>query len=203
MSQPSLAHDYFEWAKQQLVAIQATLVALEGSVGSLKNDARTHADQAIARLRTARDDFQARVEAARSDAAATNKAVTEATVAASQAAWTKVESAYQDFLKAAADNASVVQTAIAARAEAQHQAWHSSLQSIRTNATGAIDYARGETEAAFQRLAAETEKAGTKLRGVSAAGEESWKAIKAGVDETVSAFERTWKKVYESVSNIR
>ncbi len=203
MSEPSRAHDYLEWAKQQLTALQATLVTLEGSVGSLKNEARTHAEQALARLHTARDDFKVRVEAARTEAAATNKAVTDATVAASEAAWTKVESAYQDFLKAATDNASVVQAAIAARTEAQRQAWQSSLHAIRTSAVGAIDYAHSEANAALQRLSAETEKAGSKLGPVSAAGEESWKAIKAGLDETVSAFERTWKKVYESVSNIR
>ncbi len=96
-----------------------------------------------------------------------------------------------------------MQAALTARAEAQRQAWQSSLQSIRASTVGAIDYARGETEAAFQRLAAETDKAGSKLGGVSAAGEESWKAIKVGVEDTISAFERTWKKVYESVSNIR
>ena len=203
MSEPSHAHDYVEWAKQQLAAIQATLVALEGSVGSLKDDARTQADQAIIRLRSARDDFKTRVEAARTEAVAANKAVTEATLAASQAAWTRVELAYQDYLKAAGDNASVVQTAITARAEAQRQAWQSSLQSVRANAVGAIDYARGETQAAFQRLAAETDKAGSKLGGVSAAGAESWQAIKLGVEDTMSAFERTWKKVYELVGNIR
>ena len=168
-----------------------------------ESEARTRADQAMARLRAARDDFQARVETAKTEAAATNKAVTDATVAASQAAWTRFESAYQDFLKAAGDNASLVQAALTARAEAQRQAWQSSLQSIRASTVGAIDYARGETEAAFQRLAAETDKAGSKLGGVSAAGEESWKAIKVGVEDTISAFERTWKKVYELVSNIR
>ena len=203
MSEPSLAHDYLEWTKQQLTAIQATLVTLEGSLGSLKDDARTHAEQAIARLRTAQDEFKTRIEAARTEAVAANKAVAEATVAASEAAWTKVESAYQDFLKAAAENASVVQTAITARTEAQRQAWQSSLQALRASAAGAIDHARGEADAALKLLSAETEKAGTTLGHVSAAGEESWKAIKAGLDETVSAFERTWKKVYESMSNIR
>jgi hypothetical protein len=203
MSEPSLSHDYFEWAKQQLAAIQATLVALEGSAGALKDDARRHADEAIARLHAARDDFKARIETARTEAVATNKAVTDATIAANQAAWTRVETAFQDFLKAAADNAAVVQSAIATRTEAQRAAWQTSLQSIRAHAVGAIDHARGEADAAFQRLSAETDKAGTRLGGVSAAGDESWKAIKAGLEDTAAAFERTWKKVYESVSNIR
>ena len=29
MSEPTLAHDYFEWTKQQLAAMQATLVSLD------------------------------------------------------------------------------------------------------------------------------------------------------------------------------
>lgn len=214
MSEPSLAHDYLEWTKQQLTAIQTTLVTLEGSLGSLKNEARTHAEQAIARLRTAQDEFKTRIEAARTEAVAANKAIAETTVAASEAAWSKVESAYQDFLKAAAENTTVVQTAITARTEAQRQVWQSSLQAVRASAAGAIDHARVEADAALKLLSAETEKAGkllsaeaekagTTLGHVSSAGEESWKLIKAGLDETVSAFERTWKKVYESVSNIR
>ena len=124
------------------------------------------------------------------------------------------KSAYQDFLKAAAENTTVVQTAITARTEAQRQVWQSSLQAVRASAAGAIDHARVEADAALKLLSAETEKAGkllsaeaekagTTLGHVSSAGEESWKLIKAGLDETVSAFERTWKKVYKSVSNIR
>ena len=76
MSKQTLVDEYLEWSKQKLGEIEVTLASLDGSVEALKHDARTEADRAIARIRTARDVFKAKVDAVRSDLAAT-KAIAE------------------------------------------------------------------------------------------------------------------------------
>jgi transcriptional regulator len=121
MTMQHLAHEYVAWAKQKLDEIDATLATLENSVGALEKDARTQAERAIARIRTARDAFKAKVDAAvRSDLAAAEAITKEAQVGI-EAEWTEVELAFQDFLAAAASHASIVKKALTARAEAQRQ----------------------------------------------------------------------------------
>ena len=107
---------------------------------------------------------------------------------------------FQAFLTAAAGQADVVKKALAARAEAQRKSWQSSLSAIRAAASNAIDQARADVDAAIGRLTAETEKAQTKLGRVSAAGDKSWQAINSGLEETRSAFERTWKKITDALA---
>lgn len=201
MSKQTLVDEYLEWSKQKLGEIEVTLASLDGSVEALKHDARTEADRAIARIRTARDVFKAKVDAVRSDLAAT-KAIADDAYAAIDAEWTEVESAFQDFLAAAAGQTTVVKKALTDRAKAQRLSWQSSLQAIQATASAAIDHALGEADAAIRRLAAETEKAEAKLGKVSAVGDESWKAIKGGLDEVISVYDRTWKKVSEAISKI-
>jgi hypothetical protein len=201
MSKQTHVDEYLEWSKQKLGEIETTLASLDGSVETLKHDARTEADRAIARIRTARDAFKAKVDAVRSDAAAT-KVITDDAYATIDAEWTEVELAFKDFLAAAADQASVVKKALTDRAKAQRQSWQSSLQAIRATALAAIDHASSEADTAIRRLAAETEKAEAKLGKVSAVGDESWKAIKNGLDEAISVYDRTWKKISEAVSKI-
>ena len=201
MPEQRRVQEYLEWAKQKLNEVEATLVALDGSLEVLKKDARTEADRAIARIRTARDAFKAKVDAVRPDAAAA-KAAADRVYDAAETEWTEVELAFQDYLKAAAGQASVVKKALADRAEAQRQSWQTSLQAIRAAALAALDQARGEVDAAIRRLTVEAEKAEGKIGKVSAVGDESLKAIKGGLDEAISVYVRTWKKISEAVSKI-
>jgi hypothetical protein len=202
MSKHSLAHEYLQWTKQQLDEIDTTLAALEGTVEQLKVDARAKADRALARIRSARDAFKARVQALRSDASSA-KSIADDAYLAVEPEWTEVELAFQDFLAAASGQAGVVKQALADRAEAQRQSWQSSLRAIRADASAAIDQARTEGDAAIRRLATEADKAKAKLGKVPAAGDESWKAIKQGLDEVISVYDRTWKKVSEAVAKIQ
>jgi hypothetical protein len=198
MTKQHLAHEYLTWTKQKLDEIDATLAAVEGSVDQLKTDART---KAIARIRTARDAFKAKADAVRSDVAAA-KAVADDAYVAVEAEWTEVELAFRDFLTAVEGQANVVKATLAARAEAQRRSWQSSIQAIQTAAAGSIEAALGEADAALRRVSAETEKVEAKLGKVSTAGDESWKAIKGGLDEAISVYERAWKKVSEAVAKI-
>ncbi len=201
MSKQSLAHQNLEWAKQKLDEIDATLASLEDSVETIKSDARKEADRAIARIQAARNTVKAQVDAASAEAMAV-KGIADDAYVALEAQWAEVDSAFQAFLTAAAGQADIVKKALAARAEAHRRAWQTSLEGIRAVASDAIDQARGEVDAAFRRLAAETEKAQAKLGQFSTAGDESWKAIKNGLEETRSVYERTWKKITDALTKV-
>ncbi len=60
-----------------------------------------------------------------------------------------------------------------------------------------------EWDAAIRRLAVEAEKAEAQLWRASAVGGESWKAIKSGLEEAVSVYDRTWKKISEAIAKGR
>ena len=198
MTKQHLAHEYLTWTKQKLDEIDATLAAVDGSIEAWKSDART---KAIARIRAARDAFKAKVDAAQSEVAAA-KAITDDAYVAVEADWTEFELAFRDFLTAAEGQANVVKKTLAARAEAQRQSWQSSLQAIRGAASASIDHALEEADAAIRRVAAETAKVEAKIGKVSTAGDKSWKVIKGGLDEAISVYERTQKKISEALAKI-
>jgi hypothetical protein len=202
MSPQKTVHAYREWARQKLDEIDATLAALDGSFEALTKDARKEADRAIARIRIARDAFKAKVDAVRPDAAAT-KALADSTYASLDAEWAKVELAFQDFLAAAAGQANLVKKALTARNEAQRQSLQASLHAIGAAAAFAIEHAHSEAYAALRRLAAETANAEARLGQVSAAGDESWTAIKGGLKDAISVYERAWEKISGAVSKMR
>jgi hypothetical protein len=202
MPKQDLAHEYLEWAKHKVDEVDAALAALSTSVEALKKEARTEIDHAAGRLQSARDAFKAKVETLRSDVAA-SKAIADDAYVAIEKDWTHVELAFQDFLKAATGEADVVKKALAARAEAQRKSLQTSLHSIKSAALAQLDHARSEADAVYRRLAAETEKAEAKLGKATIAGDESWKAIKSGVDEIVAVYSRTWKKISEAISEAR
>ena len=202
MAKQHLAHEYLVWAKQRLDEIDSTLGSLESSVGSLEKDARTQAEAAITRIRNSRDAFKAKVDAAARSDFAVAEAITKESQIGIESEWTAVEMAFQDFLTAAASHASIAKEALTARVEAQRQAWQSSLETTRATAMAGIDQARGEADKLIRGLAAEAEKAEAKYGQVSTAGGDSWKAIKVGLEDAISVYDRTWRKISDAVAKI-
>jgi hypothetical protein len=96
------------------------------------------------------------------------------------------------------------------RIRATRDAFKANVEAVRADAAavrGAADntYASlvAEWDAAIRRLAVEAEKAEAKLWKASAVGGESWKAIKSGLEEAVSVYDRTWKKISEAIAKGR
>lgn len=202
MSDKHLAHEYIEWSKQKLDEIDATLLGLDKQIETLTGDARTTADRAVADVLAARDAFKAKVEALRADVPTAEDAAADVYAALDQQ-WGEVELAVHGLLSAVAGRADVLKAALKARADAQRKAMRSSFQAIRANATEAIDRARGEVEAALHRITAEAEKVEAKLGQVSAAGGDTWKAIKGGLADAKSVHEKTWKAISDAISRNR
>ena len=70
-----LPDEFLDWSKQRLEDIKAALAGLGDYAEGLSTDARKQADLALARMRAARDAFEAKIDAILPDA--TTKTVTE------------------------------------------------------------------------------------------------------------------------------
>nr|ART37994.1 F62 [uncultured bacterium] len=57
-------------------------------------------------------------------------------------------------------------------------------------------------DVAIARLSEETEKLEGKLGQVSNAGDETWKAVKSGLEETKAVHEKTVRKIIEALSRV-
>lgn len=203
MTKPDIAQAYLEWTKQKLDESAATIAKIEEAAAKLSGASSAKAEEALAQFRTARNDFQAKVTALQADLA-DSKQVTEAALSTVSAQWNEVELAFQKFLGTAGDQAGVVKDALAARAEAQRQAFLTSLETIHTSAASALEQGRKEMESSLRRWTEETEKTlGPKLSQLSAAGDESWNALKAGLDETAAVYEKTWSRITKAFTNTK
>ncbi|NEW89006.1 MULTISPECIES: hypothetical protein [Rhodopseudomonas] len=198
MTKPDLTQAYLEWTKQKLDESAATIAKIEEGVAKLGEASSAKAEEALAQFRTARDAFQSKVTALQADLGE-SKQVTDAALAAVSAQWNEVELAFQKFLGTAGDQAGVVKDALAARAEAQRQSFLSSLETIQSGAAAALEQGRKEMESSLRRWTEEAEKTlGPKLTQLSAAGDETWNAVKAGLDETAAVYEKTWARISQA-----
>lgn len=203
MTKPDLTQAYLEWTKQKLDESAATIAKIEEAAAKLGDASSAKAQEALAQLRSARETFQTQVSALQADLGA-SKQVTDSALSAVSAQWNEVELAFQKFLGTAGDQAGVVKDALAARAEAQRQAFLSSLETMQTSAALALEQGRKEMESSLRRWTEETEKTlGPKLTQLSAAGDETWNALKAGLDETAAAYEKTWARISQAFAKTK
>jgi hypothetical protein len=203
MSKPDLAQAYLEWTKQKLDESAATIAKLDEAATKLTDEASAKAQEALGQFREARDAFKAKVDALQADLGA-SKQVTDAAMAAATAQWTEVEMAFQQFLKTSGDQASLVRSALAARAEAQRQSFQASMETVQASAASALEQGRKELDSALRRWTDEAEKTlGPKLSQLSAAGDETWSALKTGLDETAAVYEKTWSKITQAFSKVK
>ena len=72
------------------------------------------------------------------------------------------------------------------------------------SAAAAIEQGRKEIDAAVRQWTEQTEKTlGPKLGQLSAAGDETWSALKTGLGETAAVYEKTWSNISKAFSKIK
>jgi len=196
MKNQSQAHEALSWAKQRLDDLDTMIAQVEKNADKLKDDARANADTALARLQASR----VKVKASYDQLLAETDAMKDDARKTLEREWVEVESAFQAFLAAAKDQAETVRTVIQARADAQQKYWEESIADLRAQADNTVEKARGEFDAALKRLSDETEKFQTRIGEVKDAGDESWKAVKAGLADAKATHDRTIEKIRNAFS---
>jgi hypothetical protein len=194
MTTKSSAHIYFNWAKERLDEMDATLALLEGKVGELRDDTRANAESALADMREKGDAFR---QAIKNETKA-NEAAWNRTKAQLEPYWSAFETNVEKYVEAAGQQGEHHQAAFRARADAQRKAWQEAADNLHT---AAAEYAADRTEvaSAVKRMKADAEAAEAKLAKLSRAGTESWSALNTALAETRAAFDRANQVVYETL----
>lgn len=201
MTKESRAHQEVEWAKQKLDEIDATLVALEQTVGDVNASARQHADQALAQLKAARDAAHKRYDKLRANVDAARKGADNA-YEDFKAEWADVELAFESFVATTRVQMDVARKAVAARAEAQRQSWERAVAAIQAAASDAVNEGQREFHTAIERLSAARRKMEAKAGDAASARDETWSAIKEGIDEARAAHGRAWKRIRDAFERL-
>lgn len=194
MGEKSYPHETIAWAKQRLDELDAIISEVEKISRELSGSVRAEADAALARLEASRASLQQSYDALRAEAEDLDRTA-EDLQDALDTEWVEVETSFQSLLGALADQADTVRGMVAARVEAQRQAWDNSLKGLRDQATETVDTARGELDAAINRLSEEAERFQARIGQVKDAGDTSWEALKSGLAEARAVHDRTIDKI--------
>jgi len=202
-SQPrqTYPHQTIAWAKQRLTELDAIISEAEKSADKLKGSISSEADKALARLKASRLRIQKHYDDLRTETDEV-KRVTKEGQAALDSEWVEVESTLQSFLTAVAAQAGTVRDMVVARVQAQRQSWEASLQGLRDQTAEAVEKGRRDLDTAIRRLSDEVEKFQAKIGEAKSAGDESWQAVKNGLAEAKSAYDRTITKIKDTVSRV-
>ncbi|MGE4404951.1 hypothetical protein [Pseudomonas sp.] len=195
------AHHAIAWAKHRLDETDAILSQVEKSAADIKEDTRKQADAARARLAASRaklqqyyDDLLAQADTAKQEADEIQDKL--------EAEWIEVESALQQFVATTGDQVKTVRGIVVVRTRAQRQAWQNALKDLRDQAADAVEKARSELDAAFDRLSTEAEKFQAHIGEVKDAGDESWRAVKQGFADAKAAHAVTVQKIKDAFSKV-
>lgn len=201
MSDRSRTHETVAWAKQRLDDLDAIISEVEKTSDKLKDSARKEVDAILTRLKASRGTIQKIYDDLRDEANAVKGSV-EGIQDALEAEWVEVESAFQTYLSAVGDRAESTRDVVVARARAQRQSWEASLKALRDQAADVVEAARGEFDAAINRLSDETEKFQARIGEAKDAGDESWKAVKGGLADARAVHDRTIQKIKDAFSKL-
>lgn len=194
MGGKSYPHETIAWAKQRLDELDAIIFEVEKASKDLSGSVRAEADDARARLEASRTSLRKSYDALRAKAEDL-KRTAEDLQNDLDTEWVEVETSFQSFLGALADQADTVRNVVAARVEAQRQAWDNSLKELRDQAAETVDKAREELDAAIKRLSDEADRFQARIGEVKDAGDASWEAVKSGLAEAKAVHDRTIDKI--------
>ncbi|MGA0565229.1 hypothetical protein ACO2RV_22565 [Ancylobacter sp. VNQ12] len=194
MGDKSYPHETIAWAKQRLDELDAIISEVEKTSKDLSGSVRAEADAALARLEASRVGLQKSYDALRTETEDLKRTAEDVQNALDDE-WVEVETSFQSFLGALADQADTVRGIVAARVEAQRQAWDNSLKGLRDQAAETVDQARGDLDAAIKRLSDEADTFQARIGEVKDARDASWEAVKSGLAEAKAVHDRTIDKI--------
>jgi hypothetical protein len=95
MASQSSIHFFFNWTKERIDEMDATVASLESKAGELRSESRSKADQVIADLRKKRDEFESTIK----KQAEAGEAARDATMKRLEAEWRGFETEVNNYLQ--------------------------------------------------------------------------------------------------------
>ncbi len=191
----STMHFYFNWAKERLDEMDATLAVLEAKTAEVRAETRVRADQLMAELRKKRDEFQSTLK----KQAEAGEVVWERIKVQLEGEWKTFEAELKKYLEAVGQEIGQQQAVFKAQLAAQMKAWREAADKVQA---AAADYAaeqRKQIEASLARMRTDAATAEQKLEKLASAGNQSWAALNAALAETRGVFDRANQSVRETL----
>jgi hypothetical protein len=198
MTTETYAHPFFNWAKERLNEIDATLTSIEARAGSLQADTKKQAENALSEIRTQREVFNEAIQKQKAGGEmgwASAKSELEAN-------WTSFEAYVQKYLNETHQDAKQLQATFEARAEAQQKAWQETFDTLRGKASAFASAKKQDADAALAHLKTEADTVKSKLATHSKAGAQSWSGFKTALEESRAAFDQASRKAYDAFKKV-
>jgi hypothetical protein len=186
MPTQSTAHFFFNWAKERIDEMDATVASLESKAAEMRAEARVKADKVVADLRKKRNEFESTVKK-QADA---GEAAREAAKTRLEAEWKGFEGEVTKYVGAFGNDVKQQQVVFQSQVTAQMQAWREAADKIHAAAGEFAAGQRKEIDATVSRMRADAAASEAKLQKLAQAGTESWSALSAALTETRAAFDR-------------
>lgn len=178
-------HSQTEWLEARLDEMDASIAHFEMTVKYLTSATRLKADAAVENMRQRRESFKRWVDQKEDrgeQAWKTNKRKFEKE-------WDSFEGSVEAFLEATQDKTKASAEIFKTRVASQKQAWDKTLRRFGKSAESFKDRRKSDVEKATATLKAETDKVGDTLKGINAAGHESWPALRKALSQSREAFD--------------
>lgn len=190
----SRMHAYFNWTKQRLDEMDATLAVLEANADHVKADSQAAAEALIADLKKRRTAFHAKVQAQ----AHRGEAAMHAGIAQLETQWHAFEAQLKTYFETVGKQIEHREAAFQNIAAAQARAWNEVLEELHTEAARVTAAGRADIDLAIKTLKTEAVEAETRLQRLKMAGTESWSALSTALAESRQAFDRASQQAWDA-----
>jgi hypothetical protein len=194
MAEQSSMHFYLNWAKQRLDEMDATLASFEAAAGKVKAESRSKAAQIVADLKKRRDEFQARMKAE----AQAGEAALQATKTQLEGDWKGFEAQVKAYFETIGKQIEQQQATFQDVAAAQIKAWQQAADKLRDEASKVAAAKRADVEAALTQMKADAKDAEGRLQKLKQAGNQSWTALSAALDDSRKSFDRANQAAWDA-----
>lgn len=198
MTEQSSVHFYVNWAKERLDEMDATLASFEATASHVKADAKVKADQLFADLKKRRDEFQAMMKAE----AQAGEAALQASKAQLESQWKGFEAQVKAYFETLGKQIEQQQVTFRDVAAAQVKAWQQAADKLHEEASKVAAAKRADIDAAITQMKADAKDAEARLQKLKQAGNESWSALSAALDESRKAFDRANQGAWEAFKRV-
>jgi hypothetical protein len=195
MREQSSIHAFFNWTKQRIDEMDATLASFEGQAATAKAESKVKTDQLIADLKKLRDEFQAKAKA-QADA---GEAALKAGKAQLEAQWQAFEAQVKNYFDALGKHVEQEKATFHSVAAAQAKAWREAVDKFHSDAGKVAAAHRADLDAAVKQMKADAAAAGQRLEKLKQAGNETWSALSAALAESRKAFDHANQQVGEAL----
>lgn len=188
---------FVDWAKARLDEMAANASTLQENLDKLDANSRAKAEQAISQLnqwiQQGQDDIK--------NAQAQGETSVAKAKADMEAVWSNFQNNSGNWAGLVQDNQAMFQ----ARAQAQIQAWHDTVNTYAQRLNDVHEQNRSQAEAHVAQLQADAKKAQAELTAkaeeLTKAGQSSWEAMSEALDQSRDAFTKSIETAAKSFND--